>query len=401
MNHIKQENQVELSLKLLLPLLAAIIAISPLAIDMYLPAMPILAEQLSTDMPMVQNSLSIYLLGYALGLLFFGPQADKHSRRKLVILGISGFIVMSLALIFVTSIEQFLSLRFLQAFISSAATVVVPGTIKERYGKDTAKGFSYVSMIMMLAPMIAPSIGAVLLLHSWQLIFFALAVYSSVILFLAYRFLPEVKREKTLEPVSFLQRYKTVLSHKKSQLNIVSSMLVSLAFFAYITAIPFVYLTVFKVSEFEFSLLFAINILALMTAHFINTRLVGRKGSTTMLKYGLIVAVTFSSMLVLVNFLHLPMLYTAIAVLPLMGSLSMIAVNADALIMLEFTREAGTATAVIGTLRFGIGALAGPILAFYYDGSALPFALLMWCAIVAVLLCQLPSFINNRDQEKS
>ncbi len=401
MNHIKQENQVELSLKLLLPLLAAIIAISPLAIDMYLPAMPILAEQLSTDMPMVQNSLSIYLLGYALGLLFFGPQADKHSRRKLVILGISGFIVMSLALIFVTSIEQFLSLRFLQAFISSAATVVVPGTIKERYGKDTAKGFSYVSMIMMLAPMIAPSIGAVLLLHSWQLIFFALAVYSTVILFLAYRFLPEVKREKTLEPVSFLQRYKTVLSHKKSQLNIVSSMLVSLAFFAYITAIPFVYLTVFKVSEFEFSLLFAINILALMTAHFINTRLVGRKGSTTMLKYGLIVAVTFSSMLVLVNFLHLPMLYTAIAVLPLMGSLSMIAVNADALIMLEFTREAGTATAVIGTLRFGIGALAGPILAFYYDGSALPFALLMWCAIVAVLLCQLPSFINNRDQEKS
>ena len=401
MNQIKQDNQAELSLKLLLPLLAAIIAISPLAIDMYLPAMPILADQLSTDMPMVQNSLSIYLLGYALGLLFFGPQADKHSRRKLVILGISGFIVMSIALIFVTSIEQFLSLRFLQAFISSAATVVVPGTIKERYGKDTAKGFSYVSMIMMLAPMIAPSIGAVLLLHSWQLIFFALAVYSTIVLFLAYRFLPEVKREKNLVPVSFLQRYKTVLSHKKSQLNIVSSMLVSLAFFAYITAIPFVYLTVFKVSEFEFSLLFAINVLALMTAHFINTRLVGRKGSTTMLKYGLIVAVIFSSMLVLVNLLHLPMVYTAIAVLPLMGSLSMIAVNADALIMQEFTREAGTATAVFGTLRFGIGALAGAILAFYYDGSALPFALLMWCAIVAVLLCQLPSFIKNRDEKST
>ncbi|NQZ22046.1 MAG: multidrug effflux MFS transporter [Colwellia sp.] len=397
MNQIKQDNQAELSLKLLLPLLAAIIAISPLAIDMYLPAMPILAEQLSTDMPMVQNSLSIYLLGYALGLLFFGPQADKHSRRKLVILGISGFIVMSIALIFVTSIEQFLSLRFLQAFISSAATVVVPGTIKERYGKDTAKGFSYVAMIMMLAPMIAPGIGAVLLLHSWQLIFFALAVYSAVILFLAYRFLPEVKREKSVVPVSFLQRYKIVLSHKKSQLNIVSSMVISLAFFAYITAIPFVYLTVFKVSEFEFSLLFAINVLALMAAHFINTRLVGRKGSTTMLKYGLIVAVIFSSMLVLANFLQLPMVYTAIAVLPLMGSLSMIAVNADALIMQEFTRESGTATAVIGTLRFGIGALAGPILAFFYDGSALPFALLMWCAIIIVLLCQLPSFIKHRD----
>jgi DHA1 family bicyclomycin/chloramphenicol resistance-like MFS transporter len=393
----EQYNQGELSLKLLLPLLAAIIAISPLAIDLYLPAMPIIAIKLSTDMSMVQNTLSIYLLGYALGLLFFGPQADKRSRRKLVMIGISGFIVLTIALPFVTSIEQFLSLRFFQAFISSAATVVVPGTIKERYGKDTAKGFSYVAMIMMLAPMIAPSIGTVLLLHSWQLIFFGLAAYSLVILYLVYRFLPEVKREKNLVAVSFLQRYKIVLSNKKSQLNIVSSMVVSLAFFAYITAIPFVYLTVFKLSEFEFSLLFAINVLALMTAHFINTRLVSRKGSRKMLAYGLLVAVSFSSLLVIVNVLQLSVVYTAIAVLPLMGSISMIAVNADALIMQEFTRESGTATAVIGTLRFGIGALAGPILAYFYDGSALPFALLMWCSIVIVLLCQLPHFAQTKE----
>ena len=396
MNNLKITEQGELSLKLLLPLLAAIIAISPLAIDMYLPTMPIMAEQLSTDMPMIQNSLSIYLLGYALGLLFFGPQADKRSRRKLVMFGISGFIVMSVAIAFVTSIEQFLSLRFLQAFISSAATVVVPGTIKERYGKDTAKGFSYVSMIMMIAPMIAPGIGAVLLLHSWELIFLSLAAYSFIVLLLVYRFLPEVKREKNLSPVSFLQRYKIVLSNKKSQLNIVSSMIVSLAFFAYITAIPFVYLTVFNVSEFEFSLLFAINVLALMTAHLINTRLVSRKGSKRMLAYGLMVALCFSSLLVVVNFLQFSLIYTAIAVLPLMGSLSMIAVNADALIMQEFTREAGTATAVIGTLRFGIGALAGPILAYFYDGSAMPFSLLMWCSIVIVLLCQLPNMIQRK-----
>ncbi len=400
MTNTEQNKQIEISLKLLLPLLASLIAISPLAIDMYLPAMPILAAQLSTDMPTVQNSLSIYLLGYALGLLFFGPQADKHSRRKLVMLGISGFIVMSLALMFVTSIEQFLSFRFIQAFISSAATVVVPGTIKERYGKDTAKGFSYVSMIMMLAPMIAPSIGAVLLLHSWQLIFFTLATYSFVVLLLVYRFLPEVKREKNLVPVSFLQRYKIVFSNKKAQLNIASSMIISLAFFAYITAIPFVYLTVFKVSEFEFSVLFAINVLALMSAHFINTRLVGRKGSKVMLKYGLFVAISFSSILVLVNALSLPLIYTAIAVLPLMGSISMIAVNADSLIMQEFTTESGTASAVIGTLRFGIGALAGPIMAYFYDGSALPFALLMWCSILVVLLCQLPNLTNkNIDKE--
>jgi DHA1 family bicyclomycin/chloramphenicol resistance-like MFS transporter len=395
-NHMAAETGV--SLKLLLPLLASIIAISPLAIDMYLPAMPLLAQQLSTDMPTVQNSLSIYLLGYALGLLFFGPLADKYSRRKLVMLGISGFIVMSIALIFVTSIEQFLSLRFLQAFISSAATVVVPGTIKEHYGKDTAKGFSYVSMIMMLAPMIAPTIGSFLLLHSWQSIFFSLAFYSFVVLVLAYRYLPEVKRDIGHKQVSFLKRYHTVLSHQKARLNIISSMVISLAFFAYITAIPFVYLTVFHVSEFNFSLLFAINVVALMGAHFINTRLVSRKGSVKMLSFGLMVAIIFSSALVVVNYFSLSLIYTTVAVLPLMGSLSMIAVNADALILQEFTHESGTATAVIGTLRFGIGSLAGPILAYFYDGTALPFALLMWCSVIVVLLCQLPNKLKVTQQ---
>ena len=385
----------QVSIKLLLPLLASIIAISPLAIDMYLPAMPIIATQLSTDMSSVQNSLSIYLLGYALGLLFFGPLADKYRRRTLVMVGISGFTLVSLAILFATSIEQFLMLRFAQAFISSAATVIVPGTIKERYGKNTAKGFSYVSMIMMVAPMIAPSIGSVLLLHSWQAIFTVLGVYSLLILTLAYRFLPEKKQVVEVEKVSFLSRYKIVLGHKKSRLDLLSSMVISLAFFAFITAIPFVYLTVFKVSEFAFSFLFGINVLTLMAAHFINTRLVTRKGSRTMQSYGLVVALLASSCLVIAQFLQLPLIYTVGALLPLMGSISMIAVNTDALILLEFNRESGTATAVIGTLRFGIGSLAGPILAYFYDGSAIPFAMLMWCSVIVVLLCQLPHWVNK------
>ena len=178
---LNEENSV--SLKLLLPLLAAIMALSPLAIDMYLPAMPILAEHLQTNMPMIQNSLSIYLLGYALGLILFGPMADKHSRRKMVLFGISGFAITSLILPFVVDIEQFLFIRFVQAFVSSAATVIIPGTIREFYGKHTAKGLSYVSMIMMLAPMLAPAIGSILLIiYNWQLIFYVLSFYSIIIL---------------------------------------------------------------------------------------------------------------------------------------------------------------------------------------------------------------------------
>lgn len=403
----QSSKQLKVSLKLLLPLLASILAVSPLAVDMYLPAMPTLAEYLNTPMSMVQNSLSIYLLGYALGLILFGPMADKHSRRNLVLVGIGGFFIASLLLPFVSNIEQFLTVRFFQAFISSAATVVVPGAVREYYGKDTAKGLSYVSMIMMLAPMIAPTIGSVLLLaHSWQLIFYVLAAYSFIVLLLVIKYLPDAVNAADLTGInspikvkteqSFIQRYKIVLSNGEARLDIISSMMIALAFFAYITAIPYVYLKVFAVSEYTFSLLFALNIFALMTAHFTNTRFVVRKGSRKMLRFGLTLATIAATALMLVNVLQLPLIYTVVTIFPLMGSISMIAVNSDALILTKFPDHSGTVTAVIGTLRWGIGALAGPILAFFYDGSAKPFALLMFFAVMVVLCCQLIIWLSHK-----
>ncbi len=385
---MNEQNRV--SLKLLLPLLASVIAVSPLAVDMYLPVMPILAQHLGTDMPMIQNSLSVYLLGYASGLILFGPMADKYPRRTLVLLGIGGFTVASLCLVWVTTIEQFLSVRFVQAFISSAATVVVPATIGEYYGKDTAKGLSYVSMIMMLAPMIAPSIGSALLLaHSWQLIFYALSAYGLVIFICVGKYFPEAKRTIRSQDLRFIARYNIVFSNREARLDIISGVLISLAFFSYITAIPFVYLQVFATSELTFSVLFAINVCALMIAHFINTRLVARKGSRNMLWYGLTVAIIAASALFLVNYFVLPLVFTVLTLLPLMGSISMVAVNSDALIITKFPQQSGTATAVIGTCRWGIGSLAGPILAYFYDGSALPFAGLMFTSVLLVLCCQL------------
>ncbi len=410
------QSQAPVSLKLLLPLLASIMAVSPFAIDLYLPAMPEIALYLSTEMPAVQNSLSIYLVGYAAGLLMFGPMADKYPRRYLVLFGLIGFCIFTVALLLAQNIEQFIAIRFLQAMVSSAAAVVVPGTIREYYGKNTAKGLSYVSMIMMLAPMIAPSIGSFFLfIHSWQAIFVALTAYALVVLILVAFYLPNAKAganangkleqqgnedsavTESPKPPTFLKRYKIVLSHTGARMDLISSMMVSLAFFAYITAVPFIYMTVFGVNEYWFSILFALTVMALMIAHFTNSRMVVRKGSRQMQRYGLTVAVISSVGLVAVNLMSLPLAFTIAFVLPLMGSISMIAVNTDAMVLQEFAEQSGTATAVIGVLRFGIGGLAGPILAIFYDGTAIPFSLLMASSIMVVLVCQIMRY-NTQER---
>lgn len=166
----------------LIVLLAAVIATTPLAIDMYLPAMPDIAHDLDAHIGSVQQSLSIFLAAYGVGMLIFGPLADSLGRRPLAIFGLTGFTLCSIALAFVDNIELFLTLRAVQAFCGAAATVVVPGLVRHLYQEHTAKGMSYLSMIMMLAPLLAPSIGsAILWVSEWHSIFIVMAIYSAII----------------------------------------------------------------------------------------------------------------------------------------------------------------------------------------------------------------------------
>lgn len=379
------------NLAILIPMLAAIVAITPLAIDMYLPAMATLASSFNSDITLVQQSLSLYLAGYALGMLCFGPLADRIGRRPMVIIGLSGFMIVSLSLAFVTSIELFLTLRFAQAFIGAAATVVVPGYIKEVYGENTAKGMSYVSLIMMLAPLIAPSIGSLILeLGEWQLIFFILSTYAAMLLILVLFKLkmPSDSDKTSRSQKSFFGAYAVIFTKPGTKLHIASGVLTSFAFFCYLTASPFVYMEVFGLDKSLFAILFSINVGALMLANVINSRIVVRYGSRLMLKVSTLLAIVAGTALLLVNVFELSFHYTVLMLIPFMGFLGIMSVNADAIVLMKFKKETGTATAVIGTLRFGCGALAGPLLALFYTGTAVPFSALMLSAVVLVGFCQ-------------
>lgn len=379
------------SKKVLIPMLAAIVAITPLAIDMYLPALATIANSFHSDITTVQQSLSLYLAGYALGMLCFGPLADKVGRRPLVLAGLCGFSVMSLLIALSTSVEMFLVLRFFQAFIGAAATVVVPGYIKEVYGDNTAKGMSYVSLIMMLAPLLAPTIGSLIMeLGNWHLVFFVQMSYALVLVFLVLNLLnmPSDMDKSSRTQKSFLGAYGTVFSRPGVKMNIASGVLTSFAFFCYLTASPFVYMEVFGLDKSLFAILFGTNVGALMLANIINSRIVGRYGSKRMLHAACIFGVISAGCLLLVNLLELDYQFTVLMLIPLMASLGIMSVNADAIVLMKFKQETGTATAVIGTLRFGFGALAGPLLAVFYTGTAVPFAALMMASVIGVGVCQ-------------
>ncbi|MEM7388246.1 Bcr/CflA family efflux MFS transporter [uncultured Pseudoalteromonas sp.] len=381
-----------LNKRILLPLLASIVAITPLAIDLYLPAMLVIANDLQTTMPNVQISLSIYLAGYALGMLFFGPIADELGRRLLAKVGLALFGISSLALAFCTNIELFWSLRAVQAFTGAAATVVVPGIIRHIYRENTAKGMSYVSMIMMVAPLIAPTLGSLIMgISTWQVIFIALAAYSFAILALVQIHLIDIPIFKSQQRglALFFNSYKTVFSRRSALADIASSMFASFAFFCFLTSVPYVYLDFFKVDEQLFGVLFAFNVLALMFGNFMNTRLVPRLGSRKLLFIGLGIGFVSGGALLLFSVMHLSLYFIVATIAPLMMSLGIVASNADSLILMQFEEKSGTATAVIGTLRFGSGALVGPILAFVHPQSAIPFSAMMFSALILTLLVQL------------
>lgn len=381
-----------LNKRILLPLLASIVAITPLAIDLYLPAMLVIANDLQTTMPNVQISLSIYLAGYALGMLFFGPIADELGRRLLAKVGLSLFGISSLALAFCQDIELFWSLRAIQAFTGAAATVVVPGVIRHIYRENTAKGMSYVSMIMMVAPLIAPTLGSLIMgISTWQVIFIVLAGYSFTILALVQIHLIDIPifKSKQRGLALFFNSYKTVFSRRSALADIASSMFASFAFFCFLTSVPYVYLDFFKVDEQLFGVLFAFNVLALMFGNFMNTRLVPRLGSRKLLFIGLGIGFVAGGALLLFSVMHLSLYFIVATIAPLMMSLGIIASNADSLILMQFEEKSGTATAVIGTLRFGSGALVGPILAFVHPQSAIPFSAMMFSALILILLVQL------------
>jgi len=392
--------------KKLAPLLAIIVALSPFAIDTYLPAIPTMAQYFQVDIYLIELSIPLYLIGFALGQLTGGPISDNYGRRWIGVSGILVFLFASFFIMFVSTVQQLWILRFIQAFGGGFGLVICAAVVRDLYdGKDAAKIFTLIGFIMMIAPLIAPTVGSIMLHYfNWQAIFGLLAVYAFIQVFIIFLFIPETKKLRKvagIEQLSFKQvcvNYWQIIKHRKALVFLLCSSFVAGILFAFLTEISFLYIEYFKVPESKFAWLFGLNIVSMMFFNRLNHYLLDYWQPVKILKMGLIIQLLSCFLLLMISLFFSVNLSIVVGFLMLIvGSFGIIGPNNMSCFMHYFSRTSGTANAVIGSAQFTFGALMGFALTFLHNGTPVPmFTMMLICSLLGYL-----SFTFKKEQSLS
>ncbi|SIO87702.1 multidrug effflux MFS transporter [Nocardiopsis sp. JB363] len=347
---------------LLVLILAALSAIGPLATDLYLPALPQIAADLGSSESRVKLTLTAVMAGLALGQLVAGPLSDRWGRRGPLLIGTGVFTAVTFAIMFVTSTETFMLLRFVQGLAAAAGLVVSRAVVRDVFHGDTAATFfSRLMLVTGLAPMLGPLLGGQLLyLGPWQLIFGALGLAGALTFVLVYVSLPESLPEesRTKQDPRVLARTFTRLLRDPG--FIAPTAVLALSFgmsFTYISAFSFVSQNQFDATAQQFSLVFGVTTLGMILGNQVNVALIRRMELRRRLALGLLgatVSVLAMGLLAVSGQADLVNVTTALFVMMLFTGL--ISPNATAMALSGQPAEiAGTSSALLGTLQFAVG----------------------------------------------
>lgn len=378
------------ALRSLILFLAALTAMAPLAIDAYLPAMPDMSAFFNVSIHDAELSLSLFLAGFAIGQIVGGPFSDHFGRRAATGTGISLFCLGTLGIILSPSMEWVWLFRIIEAVGGGLAVVNSAAVIRDlSQGRDSARHLSNMAIIMMLAPLLAPLIGMLLLhLSGWRLIFIFLLVYGLVIGSALFFRLPETRQIHEHRPSAF-RRYTMVLSNRYAVGFVLSQCFALGGMFAFITGSPSVYMGYFGVSETIYPFLFGVNVVAMMLFNRLNIRLLNRYPAQHLLTIGQTGQVITAVLLfAYISLNSAPSLYVVMPlIIVFIGIMGLIVSNATSSTVEFFPTNSATATAVLGAAGFTTGALTGSLVGLLGDGSPWPMAFIMLlCAITGPLL---------------
>lgn len=376
----------------LIAVLALLNAVTPFSIDMYLSAFPEMASEFGVSPSTIQLSLTTFLIGLAVGQLIIGTLSDRYGRRRPLIIGTVACVAVSVACALAPSVALLIALRFAQGFCGAAGVVISRAVIADRSrGSRAARLFAVMMLIGVLAPITAPILGGVIVTgFGWRAVFFALAVLNVLtllgVLLAVQESLPEeLRRPGGLKALGTSAR--TVLTNRFYLGYTLVMAFAAAAMFGYIAASPFVVQNILGFSPAAYSVTFGSCALAVGAGSMISARLVRTLPPRRVLIGGVsAMLVVTALMLFAVTVGHVVGWATIGLMAGFMGSIGFVYANATALALSEVPHAAGTGSAVLGFLQYGMGAVTPPLVGLLGQASALPMGVVMFGAAALAAL---------------
>lgn len=364
----------------LIPILGALIGITPFSIDMYLPGFPAIANDLHAEIAQVALSLTGFFVGIAVGQLFLGPLSDRYGRKKPLLLGLTIYVLASVGCMLARSVHALIALRVVQAVGGCAGMVISRAMVRDLFaGSEIAKVFSLLMLVMGVAPILAPTVGGVVTTSlGWRYIFVILMLIGFSLLVISARILPETRgpdASLSLHPVQVLRDYCSVLQEHRFATYAFTGGLASAGLFAYIAGSPFVFMKLFGVSEQHYGWIFGLNALGLITASQMNRVLLRKRTSANIILRASTLQCAFGLLLAIgawARFIGFG--GTFLLIFGFMMMQGFVFPNASALAIEPFTRNAGSASALLGSLQMASGAIASALVSYFHNNTALPMA---------------------------
>ncbi len=396
--------------RFVLPIMAAVVAIGPFAIDAYLPAFPYIAADLGVSPLAVGYSLSAYLFGMAFGQLLGGPISDQIGRRNIAAAGLSVFVLASIAIMFVDRLDYLIAARAVQAIGAGFASAVVMPTIRDLSPPEKlASRLAMVFFIMLVAPLIAPIIGVGLMQLGWRWIFGFLALYCLFLLVIYLIFLPETKvsTQKKFSFKSIYSQYRFVFQYRLEGVRVpilygLSAALSSSIMLIYVFNASFIFQTYFGVSDVMFPLFFGVNVLALGIVQGLSARYLR---SRNLIEVAAFFRFGQRLQLIAISLLCAAVIFTDTTLwifVPLMvislACLGIVSPSGSGLFLASFDDHSGSASSILTTGAFAFGGLLGVLSGLLNKADLLSIVGMM---LIATLLANLLLMTLSRTHEKS
>lgn len=374
--------------------LGGLTALPPLSMDMYLPALPEVTTALHSPAATIQLTLTACLAGMALGQLVIGPMSDKWGRRRPLLIGMIVYVLATAICALAPTAELLIAFRLLQGLAGAAAIVIARAVVRDLYdGVEMARFFSTLMLISGTAPIIAPLIGGqVLRFADWRGVFVILTAVGLVLTLMVWRGLGETlprERRQTGGVGAALRTMRGLLGDRVFAGYMLAGGFAFAVLFSYIAASPFVVQEIYGASPQAFSLLFGVNSVGLIAVGQINGKLlVGRVRLDNALAVGLGIITVASVALLLMSagvFGEVGLVPIAAALFVLMSAMGLVLPNTNAQALMRTPHAAGSASALLGTSSFLVGAIASPLVGIAGEDTAVPMALVqLVCAFLSV-----------------